>query len=44
MELSNAVKWLTIVVFRLFPICANDVTMRVNGDNSIFIPVPANQP
>ena len=44
MELSNAVKWLIIVVYRHFPVCANDVTMRVNGDNSIIFPVPANQP
>lgn len=44
MELSNAVKWLTIVVFHLNPVCANDVTMRVNGDNSRIISVPANQP
>lgn len=44
MELLNAVKWLIIVVYCHFPVCANDGTMRVNGDNNIIIPVPANQP
>lgn len=44
MELLNAVEWLIIVVFRISPLCANDGTMRVNGDNSRIISIPANQP